>query len=193
MAKNHDLGLAREPAAPADQELQHCAEGEKGPKGHHHIVTQAQPGALQSQIRVLAPFTAQSRPRPPTTGPATPARNGPNRTSSSADSSTSTTEPLSDSNPNIETLHPVRTPVANAYAERFVRTIRRECLDWILIRSERHLAYVSREYLEHYNRERPHRGLGLRPPDPPPRLVAGPIERRDRLGGLIHHYERTAA
>ena len=91
------------------------------------------------------------------------------------------------------TLTPVRTPVANAYAERFVRTIRRECLDWILIRSERHLAYVIREYLEHYNRERPHRALGLRPPDPPPRLVAGPIERRDRLGGLIHHYERTAA
>jgi putative transposase len=90
-------------------------------------------------------------------------------------------------------LTPVRTPVANAYAERFVRTIRRECLDWILIRSERHLAYVIREYLEHYNRERPHRGLGLRPPDPPPRLVAGPIERRNRLGGPIHHYERTAA
>ena len=90
-------------------------------------------------------------------------------------------------------LTPVRTPVANAYAERFVRTIRRECLDWILIRNEQHLAHVVREYLEHYNRERPHRGLGLRPPDPPPQLGAGPIQRLDRLGGLIHHYERTAA
>jgi transposase InsO family protein len=92
-------------------------------------------------------------------------------------------------------LTPVRTPVANAYAERFVRTIRRECLDWILIRNERHLARIVAEYLEHYNRERPHRALGLRPPDlPPPQEVgASPIQRRDRLGGLIHHYERTAA
>jgi transposase InsO family protein len=90
-------------------------------------------------------------------------------------------------------LTPVRTPVANAYAERFVRTIRRECLDWILIRNERHLAHLVREYLEHYNRERPHRGLRLRPPDPPPQLGTGPIQRLDRLGGLIHHYERTAA
>jgi transposase InsO family protein len=90
-------------------------------------------------------------------------------------------------------LTPVRTPVANAYAERFVRTIRCECLDWILIRNERHLALVVREYLEHYNHERPHRSLGLRPPDPPPWPTAGPVERRERLGGLIHHYERTAA
>jgi putative transposase len=86
-----------------------------------------------------------------------------------------------------------RAPVANAYAERFVRTIRRECLDWILIRSERHLARVAAEYLEHYNSERPHRGVGLQPPDPPPRLEAGRIDRRDRLGGLTHHYERAAA
>lgn len=90
-------------------------------------------------------------------------------------------------------LTPVRTPVANAYAERFVRTIRSECLDWILIRNERHLAHVVREYLDHYNRERPHRGLGLRPPDPPRQPGAGPIQRLDRLGGLIYHYELTAA
>jgi putative transposase len=68
---------------------------------------------------------------------------------------------------------PVRTPVANAYAERFVRTIRRECLDWTLIRNERHLAHVVGEYLEHYSREHPHRALGLRPPDPPTQLGAG--------------------
>jgi transposase InsO family protein len=71
------------------------------------------------------------------------------------------------------TITPVRTPVANAYAERLVRTIRHECLDWILIRSERHLAHLASEYFAHYNHERPDRGLGLRPPDPPPRLVAG--------------------
>jgi putative transposase len=62
-----------------------------------------------------------------------------------------------------------------------------------VIRNERHLAHVIREYLDHYNRERPHRALGLRPPDPPPQPGTGPIQRLDRLGGLIHHYERTAA
>ena len=56
---------------------------------------------------------------------------------------------------------PIRTPVANAYAERFVRTIRSECLDWLLIRNERHLHHVLREYLEHYTHERSHRGRGL--------------------------------
>ncbi len=90
-------------------------------------------------------------------------------------------------------LTPVRTPVANAYAERVVRTIRSECLDWILIRDDRHLRRVLIEYLEHYNQERPHRSHALRPPDPPPRLKAGRIERRDRLGGLIHEYHRVAA
>ncbi len=90
-------------------------------------------------------------------------------------------------------LTPIRTPVANAHAERFVRTIRDECLDWILIRSGPHLHRVVAEYLAHYNAERPHRGLTLEPPDPPPRLTNGPVERRDRLGGLIHHYERSAA
>jgi putative transposase len=63
---------------------------------------------------------------------------------------------------------PIRTPVANAYVERFVRTVRAECLDWLLIRSEHHLHRVLREYLEHYNHERPHRGRGLQAPDPPP-------------------------
>ena len=90
-------------------------------------------------------------------------------------------------------LTPARTPVANAYAERVVRTIRSESLDWIPIRNERHLRRVLVEYLEHYNHERPHRGLALQPPDPPPRLEHGPIERRDRLGGLIHEYHRAAA
>jgi putative transposase len=90
----------------------------------------------------------------------------------------------------------VRAPQANAYAERFVRTVRAECLDWLLIIGRRHLERVLRIYTAHYNSERPHRGLALQPPDPartagPP--TVGKIGRRDRLGGLIHEYYRTAA
>jgi transposase InsO family protein len=90
---------------------------------------------------------------------------------------------------------PVRAPQANAHAERWVGTLRRECLDWILVRGRRHLVAVLRDYLIHYNAHRPHRTLDLRPPDPPPsRLdLATPaslrqVRRRDRLGGLIHEY-----
>ena len=61
---------------------------------------------------------------------------------------------------------PVRAPKANAIAERFVRTIRAECLDWLLIIGRRHLEHVLRIYTTHYNRERPHRGLALLSPDP---------------------------
>jgi putative transposase len=60
---------------------------------------------------------------------------------------------------------PIRAPQANAYAERFVRTVRAECLDWLLILSRRHLERVLRVYAPHYNRERPHRALGLYPPE----------------------------
>ena len=97
----------------------------------------------------------------------------------------------------IKVIHtPIRAPQANAYAERFVRTIRAECLDWLLIIGRRHLEHVLRVYTSHYHRERPHRGLALLTPastnaDPQPR--AGEIERRDRLGGLIHEYHRAAA
>ena len=63
-------------------------------------------------------------------------------------------------------LTPVRTPVANSYAERVVRTIRHECLDWLLIHNERHLRRILVDYLEHYHQERPHRGLALQPPEP---------------------------
>jgi putative transposase len=97
----------------------------------------------------------------------------------------------------IRIIHtPIRAPQANAYAERFVRSVRAECLDWLLILGRRHLERVLRAYTAHYNRERPHRGLALQPPervnagDPP---TAGKIERRDRLGGLIHEYYRAAA
>jgi hypothetical protein len=61
---------------------------------------------------------------------------------------------------------PVRAPKANAVAERFVRTVRSECLDWLLILNRRHLEHVLRVYVDHYNRERPHRSLDLRAPMP---------------------------
>jgi transposase InsO family protein len=96
----------------------------------------------------------------------------------------------------LEVIHtPVRAPQANAYAERFVRTIKTESLDWLLIVGRRHLEHVLRIYIQHYNRERPHRGLALQPPEPA--LVKQPpgsdVRRRDRLGGLVHEYYRAAA
>src|SRR2546428_662376 len=91
---------------------------------------------------------------------------------------------------------PVRAPKANAYAERFVRTVRTECLDWLLILGRRHLESVLSAYAAHYNRERPHRALALHPPEPAtaiPRPNTSRIERRDVLGGLIHEYHRAAS
>ena len=96
----------------------------------------------------------------------------------------------------VHVIHtPVRAPQANAYAERFVRTVRTECLDWLLIVGRRHLERTLRTYIQHYNRERPHRGLALQPPETP-QLKSPPgagVQRRDRLGGLIHEYYRAAA
>jgi transposase InsO family protein len=91
---------------------------------------------------------------------------------------------------------PVRAPKANAIAERFVRTVRAECLDWLLILNRRHLERVLRVYVDHYNHHRQHRALELKPPqgdEPPPTLTTREIRRRDRLGGLIHEYYRAAA
>jgi putative transposase len=89
----------------------------------------------------------------------------------------------------------VRAPKANAVAERFVRTVRAECLDWLLILNRRHLERVLRVFVEHYNGHRPHRALNLMPPDPQRPLLRlatsagrGHVERRDRLGRLIHDY-----
>jgi putative transposase len=93
---------------------------------------------------------------------------------------------------------PFRAPKANAFAERWVGTIRRDCLDWILIVSRRQLEHILRVYVDHYNTHRPHRALDLRPPAPerPLRLVSphppDHIRRRDRLGGLIHEYAPAA-
>jgi putative transposase len=71
-------------------------------------------------------------------------------------------------------------------------SLRRECLDWLIILGERHLVQVIREYFDHYNRARPHRALGLRPPEPPPILDVGQIVRTRRLHGLINEYSRAA-
>jgi len=90
---------------------------------------------------------------------------------------------------------PIRSPKANAFAERFVKTVRRECLDHLLIFGERHAQRVLREYLRHYNEERPHRGLALETPEPGATLrrSGGAVVRVDRLGGLIHEYHQIAA
>ncbi len=90
---------------------------------------------------------------------------------------------------------PVRAARANAFAERWVGTVRRECLDWLLILSPRHLEEVLRVYVSHYNTQRPHRGLGLRSPVPAkaPFAATGSVVRRDRLGGVIHEYSRLVA
>jgi transposase InsO family protein len=90
---------------------------------------------------------------------------------------------------------PIRSPKANAFAERFVKTVRRECLDHLLILGERHLRWALRECLRHYNEERPHRGLELETPVPGAarNRSDGAVVRLDRLGGLIHEYRRIAA
>jgi transposase InsO family protein len=94
----------------------------------------------------------------------------------------------------IKTIRtPVRAPRANAFAERWAKTVRTECLDHLLIVSQRQPERVLRTYVEHYNSARPHRGIALESPqatalgDP-----VGKIERRDVLGGLIHEYRRAA-
>ena len=91
---------------------------------------------------------------------------------------------------------PIRAPNANAFAERWVETVRADCLDWLLIVGPRHLDRVLRTYVEHYNRKRPHRGLQLLAPEtaaPVPEVGVVPnVQRRDLLGGLIHEYESAA-
>ncbi len=91
---------------------------------------------------------------------------------------------------------PVRAPRANAYAERWVGTVRREVLDRMLILGGRQLQSVLAEYAEHYNVHRPHRALRQVPPlglgESAVVMPAGRIVRRDRLGGLFHEYAQVA-
>ena len=91
---------------------------------------------------------------------------------------------------------PVRAPRANAVAERWVRTVRNECLDHVLVFGRRHLEQILRDYVTHYNAERPHRSLALAAPVGLPQSRGSPSEdvlRRDVLGGLIHEYYAAAA
>jgi putative transposase len=92
---------------------------------------------------------------------------------------------------------PIRSPRANAFAERFVGTVRRECLDHLLVVSRGHLQNILRIYIGHYNRHRPHRSLELRPPErtePPGCADARSVQvrRKDLLGGVLHEYEIAA-
>jgi putative transposase len=95
-------------------------------------------------------------------------------------------------------LTPVQAPNANAVADRWVGTVRRECLDQLLIVGREQLVRVLRTYVEHYNRRRPHRSLAHATPVPSERAEArsapnlGRLRRRDVLGGLIHEYEYAA-
>ncbi len=86
---------------------------------------------------------------------------------------------------------PIHAPKANAIAERVIGTLRRECLDHIIVFDESHLQSVLGEFVAYYNRDRPHRTLGLQTPEPQPFPVAGPIRSRPVLNGL-HVYKRVA-
>jgi transposase InsO family protein len=93
---------------------------------------------------------------------------------------------------------PVRAPNANAFAERWIGSVRRECLDRLLIVNRRHLERVLPVYVEHYNAHRPHRALQQRAPSGVPQpdsvtvVALDSVRRQDVLGGLIHEYKRAA-
>ncbi|MGW7003430.1 integrase core domain-containing protein [Streptomyces sp. NPDC054933] len=96
-------------------------------------------------------------------------------------------------------LSPPRSPKANAFAERWVGTVRRECTDRLLIINERHLRTVLDTYTNHYNQHRPHQSLRQRPPQAvetgettPATPLCGHIHRSQLLGGLINEYQRAA-
>jgi putative transposase len=93
---------------------------------------------------------------------------------------------------------PARSPDLNSIAERFVLSIKPECLSKLVPLGESHLRRAMSEYVEHYHRERNHQGIGnrlLTPAEQPVRPANGnaPVERRERLGGLLNFYDRRAA
>jgi len=89
---------------------------------------------------------------------------------------------------------PVRSPNLNAHAERWVRTVREECLDRVIVLNDSHLRWVLREFIRYYNSRRPHRSLNLRPPEGPvSSSEEGAVLCRRVLGGLINDYHRQAA
>ncbi len=92
---------------------------------------------------------------------------------------------------------PIRAPKANADAERWVQTVRVECLDWTLVLGRRHRLRLLRGYVRHYDQQRSHRGLALAVPaageQKSPQVNPREVRRRDVLGGLIHEYHEVAA
>jgi len=96
----------------------------------------------------------------------------------------------------IRTLRtPIRAPRANAVCERFLGSVRRECLDHMLVLGERHLTRVLHEYAAYFNRDRPHQALAQATPEPPRNVAgqqAGPVRAVSILGGLHHTYQRAA-
>jgi transposase InsO family protein len=92
-------------------------------------------------------------------------------------------------------LLPPRSPNLNAYCERFVRSIKEEALNQMVMLGERALSYAIQQYLAHYHMERNHQGLDNQRIAPAPDLArhSGQVRRRDRLGGLLHYYYRDVA
>jgi transposase InsO family protein len=88
---------------------------------------------------------------------------------------------------------PFRAPNCNAYAERFVRSIKEECLDRMIPLGERHLRRTIAEFMAHYHSERNHQGIGNKLIEPLKRAKAqSPVRHRQRMGGLLNYYDRAA-